>query len=332
MVDVYVKEIPLSAIAPDLTQPRDLPLLDELTEQVKSGDRRAQAIWNGLLELATSILEVGLQQPITVYPAGETDRYIIYDGQRRWTAMTLLHQQGQGNGKIRCYVRPNPNSDDDSLLGQLNTNMQREDLNVFELARSLQKVHGSLQANGGTVRLAREDGSIETLEVEPGKPDEVIWDIIERKMGISRPRRYQIQAVLKLPPKIQRFAEKAALPESRLRYLVPIKDEEILEVITQEMVEKNLSNAAIKGRIEELQAESMNASASDLPRPVQVRSAIKPISRLAKDISATRNVAAIMFDKDPRTVESYRKLLPELRSAIKDLETILTNLEFLEER
>jgi ParB/RepB/Spo0J family partition protein len=330
MVDAYVKEIPLSAIAADPTQPRDLPPLDELTEQVKSGDRRAQAIWNGLLELATSILEVGLQQPITVYPSEEPDRYIIYDGQRRWTAMTLLDQQGQGNGKIRCYVRPNPDSDDDSLLGQLNTNMQREDLNVFELARSLQKVHDSLQTNGGTVRLAREDGSIETLEVEPGRPDEVVWDIIEKKMGISRPRRYQIQAVLKLPPKIQRFAEKAALPESRLRYLVPIKDEEILGAIIQEMVEKNLSNAEIKGRIEELQVESMNASASAMPKPMQIRSAIKPIRRLAGDVRAIENVTAVISRKHSRTVESYSKLIPELRSAIKDLETILANLEFLE--
>lgn len=330
MPDVYLEEIPLDAIMPDPTQPRNLPSLDELVQQVESGDHRAQAIWDRLLELSASILEVGLEQPIIVYPSEERGRYILYDGQRRWMAMTLLHQQGQGNGKIQCYVRPNPKSDDDTLLSQLDTNIQREDLNVFELARSLQKVHNRLQANGGTVRLAREDGSIETMELKPGEPDDVIWVIIERRMGISRSRRYQIQAVLKLPPRIQRIAEEAALPESRLRFLVPIKDEQILETIVQEIVERNPSNAEIKRRIKELQEEIADLPAPAIPKPMQIRSAIKPIRRLAKEVVSVKDVSASISRKDPRTVESYEKLIPELRSAIRDLETVLTKLEFLE--
>jgi ParB/RepB/Spo0J family partition protein len=330
MVDVYLKEIPLDSIMPDPTQPRNLAGLDELIEQVKSGDHHAKATWDTLLDLSTSILEVGLQQPIIVYPSGEPDRYIIYDGQRRWAAMTFLHRQGQGNGRILCYVRPTPKSDDDTLLGQLHTNIQREDFNVFELARSLQKVHSNLQANGGTVRLVRKDGGIETVEAKPGEPDKVIWDIIEKKMGIGHSRRYQIQAVLKFPPRIQRIAEKAALRESRLRFLIRIKDEQILETIISEIVERNLSNAQIGRRVKELQEEFASLPVAAMPKPIQIRSAIKPIRTLAREVDAVKNAPAAISAKDPRTVKSYRKLIPELRSTIRDLETILTKLEFLE--
>jgi hypothetical protein len=216
------------------------------------------------------------------------------------------------------------------LLSRLNVNIQRQDFNVFELARSLKQVHDSLQANGGDVRLVREDGSIETIEVQAGAPSDAIWDVVEKKMGIGRSRRYQIQAVLKLPPHIQRIAEEAAIPESKLRFLLPIKDERILERIIQEMTGKKLSSAEIRRRIKELQAELVGLSAAAMPKPVQIRSSIKPIKKLAEKITMVQNVPAAISAKDPRTVAGYRELIPELQAAIKDLETVLTKLEFLE--
>jgi ParB/RepB/Spo0J family partition protein len=332
MDNARLEKIPLDAIMPDPDQPRNLPLsLEELVEKTESGDQRAKAIWDRLLDLATSILEVGLQQPISVYPAAKNGKYLIYDGHRRWLALTLLYQQGQIDDKsILCYVRPNPESEDDTLLSRLNVNIQREDFNVFELARSLKQVHDNLQDNGGDVRLVREDGSVETIAIKAGETDDAIWDVVERKMGIGRPRRYQIQAVLKLPPRIQRTAEEAGLSESKLRFLVPIRDERILERITQEIIEKRLPNTEIKRRIKELQDELTGPSAIAMPKPVQIRSSIKPITKLAEEIKMVHNVPAAISTKDPRTVAGYRKLIPELQSAIEDLETVLAKLEFLE--
>lgn len=330
MTNFNLLDIQLDAIQPDPNQPRNLfPSLEELTEQVNLGDQRAKEILEKLTELATSILEVGLQQPISVYPV--EDRYIILDGHRRWLAMNLLLQQGQGNGTIPAYVRTAPQIDEEVLLSQLNTNIQREDLNVFELARSSQKLKDHLKVNGGTVRLVREDGSIETVELPPDAADDDIWSIIERKMGIGRPRRYQIQAVLKLPAKIQAMAEKGNLAESRLRYLIPLKDERVQEAILQEMLEKNLSNAEIKQRIKELQEGLAELPPMPMPKPMRIKSAIKPIGRLAKELGAVKNVPAAVSAKDPRTVEHYRELLPELKLAIEDLGLVLEKLQFLEE-
>jgi ParB/RepB/Spo0J family partition protein len=331
----HLERIALEAIAPDPNQPRNIPLtLSELEEKTESGDHRARAIWHKLTSLATSILEVGLQQPISVYPAGENGRYVIYDGHRRWLALMLLHRQGQlADETVPCYVRFIPESEDEALLNRLNVNIQREDFNVFELARGLKHVHDNLQANGGEVRLVRKDGSIEVVQVEGGQPngpDGGIWDLVEKKMGIGRSRRYQIQALLKLPPHVQRIAEEAGLPESKLRYLLPIKDERVLDTIIQELAAKKRSNAWIRKRIKELQQELANPATVAIPKPVQIKSSLKPIKKLAQEIGKVQNVPAAISTKDPRTVAGYKKLIPELQAAIEDLEAVLAKLEFLD--
>jgi ParB/RepB/Spo0J family partition protein len=326
-----LKNISLNQIIPDPNQPRNLyPSLEELTTKADAGDKRAQAILDHLTELSTSILEVGLQQPISVYPADNDDHYIIKDGHRRWLAMQLLARQNNGHyNTIECYIQPNRQAETETLLSQLNANNQREDLNVFELARSAQKLKDHLQANGGTVALVHEDSTIETVDLPPNAPDTDIWTIIERKMGIKQSRRYQIMQVLKLPPRIQRLAEDLAVPESRLRYVVPLKDEKIQEIIIREIAEKNLSNAAIKKRIEELLATATAPPPAAVPKPMQIESAVKPVRKLFQKFKAVHNIQAAISDKDPRTVESYRQVMPQIEAAIEELQTMLDELEYL---
>jgi predicted transcriptional regulator len=216
------------------------------------------------------------------------------------------------------------------LLSRLNVNIQRENFNVFELARGMKQVYKSLQARGGDVRLVREDGSIETVEVQPGAARDEVWNVVERKMGIARSRRYQIQAVLKLPERIQRVAEEAGLPESKLRYLLPIKDEGTLETIIREMAERKMSTAELRRRIKELRRQATSSVSVAIPKPVQIRSSIRPVKKLAQELAQVQNVPAAISAKDPRTVAGYKKLIPELETTITDLETVLEKLRFLE--
>lgn len=330
MPDTYLANIPLDAIVPDPTQPRSLPSLSELTVLVAQGDARSQAIWEKLLELATSILEVGLQQPLTVFQADGADKYVLYDGQRRWMALCLLQQRGHGDGTALCQVRPRPVSDADMLLGQININLHRADFNAFEMARSMLQVYESLKDHGGAIRLVRPDGSIEAVELPPDAPPDDIWRAVEAKVGIGRSRRYQIQAVLKLPARVQEIAEKAALPESRLRYLVPLKDEGVQIALVQELAERDLSNAEVKQRIQELLNAEASAPALPMPKPNQIRSAIKPLRQLSKTIGTVQSVPGAISSKDPRTVAGYRKLLPELKASLRELEEVIAKLNFLE--
>ncbi len=82
-----------------------------------------------LQELADSIREHGVIQPIVVEPAG--DGYFILDGERRWRAARIA-----GLASIPVSVRTGAGDPRDRLLLALIANVQREDLNPIEEARA----------------------------------------------------------------------------------------------------------------------------------------------------------------------------------------------------
>ena len=91
-----------------------------------------------LAELADSIRAQGVVQPIVVRPlgaplAGESQRYEIIAGERRWRAAQLA-----GLGEIPAVVRCVP--DEAAIAMALIENIQREDLNPLEEARALERL------------------------------------------------------------------------------------------------------------------------------------------------------------------------------------------------
>ena len=91
-----------------------------------------------LAALAESIKSQGLVQPILVRPLpgrnpGESQRYEIIAGERRWRAAQLA-----GIGEIPAVIRDVP--DEASLAMALIENIQREDLNPLEEARALTRL------------------------------------------------------------------------------------------------------------------------------------------------------------------------------------------------
>jgi ParB family chromosome partitioning protein len=91
-----------------------------------------------LTELADSIKSKGLVQPILVRPLarpdpGETQRYEIIAGERRWRAAQLA-----GLSEIPAVIRDVP--DEAAVSMALIENIQREDLNPLEEARALSRL------------------------------------------------------------------------------------------------------------------------------------------------------------------------------------------------
>lgn len=91
-----------------------------------------------LNELADSIKSQGLVQPILVRPLsgrgpGESQRYEIIAGERRWRAAQLA-----GLAEIPAVIREVP--DEAAVSMALIENIQREDLNPLEEARALQRL------------------------------------------------------------------------------------------------------------------------------------------------------------------------------------------------
>ncbi|MBQ5690791.1 MAG: ParB/RepB/Spo0J family partition protein [Alistipes sp.] len=108
-----IAEIRLADIVPNPTQPRT-----EFDEEA-------------LEELADSIRQLGLIQPITVKRDGE--KYIIISGERRWRA-----SERAGLESIPAYIRE---VDDTTLHAMaLVENIQREDLNAIEISLGMQRL------------------------------------------------------------------------------------------------------------------------------------------------------------------------------------------------
>ena len=103
-----INEIPLEQIEANPNQPR------------REFDEEA------LQELANSIREIGIVQPITLRQIGD-DRYQIIAGERRWRASQMA-----GLTAIPAYIRTI--SDENVMEMALVENIQREDLNAIEIA------------------------------------------------------------------------------------------------------------------------------------------------------------------------------------------------------
>jgi ParB family chromosome partitioning protein len=93
-----------------------------------------------LQELADSIRAQGVVQPIIVRPVGatgpgESQRYEIIAGERRWRAAQMA-----GLAEIPAIVRHVP--DESAVAMALIENIQRENLNSLEEARALQRLIG----------------------------------------------------------------------------------------------------------------------------------------------------------------------------------------------
>lgn len=109
-----IANIPLSKIETNPFQPRN------------------QFEQQSLQELADSIREQGIIQPLTVRKLGY-DRYQIISGERRYRAAQMA-----GLEEVPCYIRVA--NDEEMLELALIENIHREDLNAIEIAISFQRL------------------------------------------------------------------------------------------------------------------------------------------------------------------------------------------------
>ncbi len=109
-----INDIPLSAISPNPDQPRQL-FDDEALE-----------------ELAASIRQIGIIQPLSLRKTG-ADSYQIIAGERRYRAALLA-----GLESVPAYIRTANDAELTEMA--LIENIQREDLNAIEIALTFRKL------------------------------------------------------------------------------------------------------------------------------------------------------------------------------------------------
>jgi ParB family chromosome partitioning protein len=141
-----------------------------------------------LTELADSIKAQGIVQPILVRPVGskavgESQRYEIIAGERRWRAAQLA-----GLGEIPAVIRDVP--DEAAVAMALIENIQRENLNPLEEARALARLidEFGLTHQAAAAAVGRSRASVSNLLRLMDLAEEV-KDLLERRsieMGHAR--------------------------------------------------------------------------------------------------------------------------------------------------
>lgn len=161
---------------------------------------------DSLRELASSIKELGVIQPITVRKL-DFNKYQLISGERRLRASTLV-----GLKTVPAYIRIA--NDNESLIMALVENIQRHDLDPIEIALSYQRLIDEIQLTQ------------EQMSERVGKKRSTIANYLR---------------LLKLDPIIQTGIRDGFISMGHGRAIINIEDQDIQTDIYQKIVSQNLS-------------------------------------------------------------------------------------------
>ncbi len=186
---------------------RELPV-----EQVVPNPRQPRSVFDddALAELAASVAEIGVLQPVVVRPVAAVEgepRYELVMGERRWRA-----SRAAGLETVPAIVRQT--RDDDLLRDALLENLHRSDLNPLEEAAAYQQL---LDDFGCT------------------------HDQLAQRINRSRPQISNTIRLLRLPPLVQRRVAAGVLSAGHARALLGLPDGAAMERLAQRIVAEGLS-------------------------------------------------------------------------------------------
>jgi ParB family chromosome partitioning protein len=167
-------------------------------------------------ELANSIKESGILQPVIVSPEGE--HYQIIVGERRWRAAQRI-----GLKKIPALIRSMQKVQ--QLETSLTENLQREDLNPLEVALAYQKMAQELNYT---------------------------QQEIADKVGKDRASVANYLRLLKLPKEIQENLAEDKISMGHARALISLEDPKLQVSLSRQIIKKQLSVRDVENLIQRL--------------------------------------------------------------------------------
>ena len=195
-----VQNVPLNRIRPSALQPRK-----QFSEE-------------SLKELADSIREQGIVQPLIVRPRGEFFELIA--GERRWRASQLLNLP-----EVPIIARE---ADDRTVLElALIENLQRENLNAIEEAQGYAQLAGQFS-------LTQEE--------------------ISTKVGKSRAVVANALRLLKLPQAVQNLVREGQLSVGHAKVILSLPDEKIQALAADRIIKESLNVRQTEGLVAKLQS------------------------------------------------------------------------------
>jgi ParB family chromosome partitioning protein len=184
-------------------------------------------------ELALSIRETGILQPLVVVP--EENHYKIIVGERRWRAA-----QKAGLNKVPVLIRNL--SQVQQYEASLIENLQREDLNPIEIASAYQKMS--------------EDLSLTQQQ-------------IAEKVGKDRASVANYVRLLKLPAEIQEMISADKLSMGHARALITLEDPDVQLGCARQVARRGLSVRSVEKLIQKLKTAPREKSTPVLDPDLQ---------------------------------------------------------------
>ena len=215
--------IQAQAVSKDSRPPADAPLHSVTNLPVQSIDRnpyQTRYIFDEVLlsELADSIRENGVVQPVVVRPSEDEGRYVLVLGERRLRASKLA-----GERTIPAIVRRLSNQQAAEMT--ILENVQREDLNPVEQAEAFRVL--SKQFNLTQAQIAE-------------------------RVGVSRETVANYMRLLRLPEDVMKYMLEGRLSFSDAREILALDKEEHIRIVAKEVVTKRLKWDEIEERVREL--------------------------------------------------------------------------------
>ncbi len=197
----------LGALIPGADQTRESGVIDIPIDRIRpnSLQPRGEVRDTSLTELAASIQEQGILQPVLVRPT--PDGYELVAGERRWRAA-----QAAGLRTVPAMVRHL--DDRGALEAALVENLQREDLNAMDRARAYR-------------RLTEEFG--------------LSQEAAARRVGRSQPSVANTMRLLSLPHEVQGALEAGRITEGHARALLAIDEPSRIITVWRLVEAKGLS-------------------------------------------------------------------------------------------
>lgn len=190
---------------------------------------------DALEELATSIRELGIIQPLSLRKTGP-DSYQIIAGERRYRAARLA-----GLHSVPAYIRTA--SDVELTEMALIENIQREDLNAIEIALTFKKL------------IDQYDLTQERLSERIGKKRATVANFLR---------------LLKLPAEVQLGLRDKAVDMGHARALLSIDDPKAQLRLYNRIVKEGLSVRRVEELVKEMKSEEI--APAPVPKSVPARS------------------------------------------------------------
>ena len=172
-----------------------------------------------LAQLADSIRQHGILQPLVVRPIPGTGTYQLVAGERRWRAARMA-----GLSEAPVVIRE---MDDAAVLEiALIENLQREDLNPIEEAEGFQQL---MEQYGLT------------------------QDEVAVQVGRSRPAVANALRLLGLPEDVRRLVREGKLTQGHARTLLALPDESVMREVAAVVIAKGLSVRALEALVKRMQ-------------------------------------------------------------------------------